>query len=752
MSSFTAFRLVAAVVLSVAPSAGQQSRLLRSTTYLGGTGGDDVSDLAVAPDGTIYVAGATASRDFPVTAGAIQREPRGRVSAFVARLSPDGAKLMAATLLGGTGDTRATAVAVDQHGNVYLAGATVSASGFPLTPAAHRAIYGAGFVVKLSPDLDRLIYSTLTQEAAADLAVDRDGNAYLTGTAGADFVTTGGVFQPQHGGGECFAGRPSSTFPCPDTWVAKLDPHGSALVFATRLGGRAEEEALAVAVDAAGNAWVSGATASPDFPTTVDALDRRFHGRREFGPLWYGDGFLVKISSDGRRLLYSTYFGGAEPDAVSRVVIDRTGHVHVAGWTESWDLPVTAGAFRTAYGGPLGVGFGFGGDGFVAKFTSEGALVWATYLGGSHAERSGALAVDTEGRVYVGGSTSSPDFPVTPCSIPACPSADPGLYASAISADGARLERSTRLGGFGLDLITATGFVAQEKLLAVAGVTRSLAFLATPGAFQPLYQGGDTDGFLALLDLDETVETFVACVVHAATLRPGGHPQFPSGAVSPGQLVTLHGVGLGPADGVIARPGADGRLPTALAGTSILFGGTPAPLLYASDAQVNAAVPFAAAGNLTLEIERHGTRTTAWVLPVVPATPGILTADGTGRGLAATLNEDGSVNSFWNRAPRGSIIVFFATGLGLLGPAMADGEIAPLALPLPVPRLGVSVLIGGRPAELLYAGQAPGIVAGVVQINARTPEDVPISSGDFAWLQVFAGEYPSLNYVTVAVR
>ncbi len=758
-SSLAVAAVVPVLTAGLAAQTPQSARLLRFASYLGGSSADSVNALAVAPDGSVYLAGGTSSPNFPVSPGAVQRAPRGPASAFVARFRPDGSELLAATLLGGAGPATATALAVDEQGNVYVAGAAAApdagASGFPTTAGAHRPTAGEGFVAKLSPNLDRLLYSTLTQLAPADMAIDGEGSVYLAGTAFADFVATPGAFQTQNGGGSCSSGRTrGEPLPCPDAWVARLNPAGSELVYATRLGGSAEERAVSIAVDAQGNAWVTGETASPDFPTTANAADRRFHGRREVGPLWYGDGFVARMSPTGARLLYSTYLGGAEADVPAQIRVDNRGNAYVAGATQSRDFPVTAGAVQTTYGGPSGtVPPGSVGDGFVVKLGALGALDWATYLVGSGHDSITRLALDAEGRVHVGSASASGDFPVTPGSLPRCPAGARALYVSVLSSDGRRLERSTPVAGLGLDQINGLAPGLRPGLLLVSGVTRSLSFLATPGAFQPVYQGGDSDGFVAELDLLAEPGTFLACLVHAAALRPGGNPLFPDGAVSPGEVVTLFGTGLGPANGVGAQLAPDGSLATALAGTRVLFDGRPAPLLYASDRQVNAVVPFVLRQRTTLEVERAGIRCPAAILPLAAAAPGIFTLDGSGSGLAAALNQDGSVNSRSNPAERGSIVTFYATGLGMLDPLPPDGQVAPLRLPLPAPVLEVKVRIGGQPAEVLYAGQAPGLVAGVIQINARVPRD--LLQRDLAFLDLWAGDYQNLQLsggVVLAVR
>jgi uncharacterized protein (TIGR03437 family) len=168
-----------------------------------------------------------------------------------------------------------------------------------------------------------------------------------------------------------------------------------------------------------------------------------------------------------------------------------------------------------------------------------------------------------------------------------------------------------------------------------------------------------------------------------------------------------------------------------------------APLLYAQAGQVNAVVPFGIAGPATrIMVETSEGSYGPIELPVDAAVPGIF--------AGAILNQDYSVNSPSNPARRGSVVVIYATGAGQMTPAMADGAFAPVSLPLPIPALGVSVLIGGQTANVEYAGAAPAMVAGVIQVNARVPDQV--TPGDQLPIMLYVGNYSSQLGATVAVR
>jgi len=205
---------------------------------------------------------------------------------------------------------------------------------------------------------------------------------------------------------------------------------------------------------------------------------------------------------------------------------------------------------------------------------------------------------------------------------------------------------------------------------------------------------------------------------------------FDATGVAPGMIITIRGTSIGPATAASFRLDESGMIGTLLAGTRVLFDGIPAPLLYVSSTQINAVVPYEIAGRpaTRLQIELEGIRSNTIDLGVVDTAPGIFTLDatgngpGTGSGQGAILNENGSINSSANPAQRGSVIVIYATGEGVVNPLPPNGAITGSLLPKPL--APVTVIIGGKRALIEYAGAAPGLVAGVLQVNARIPEDI----------------------------
>jgi uncharacterized protein (TIGR03437 family) len=226
-----------------------------------------------------------------------------------------------------------------------------------------------------------------------------------------------------------------------------------------------------------------------------------------------------------------------------------------------------------------------------------------------------------------------------------------------------------------------------------------------------------------------------------------------SGTISPGELVTLFGEGLGPEKGVTFQLDASGRVSTALAGTRVLFNGIPGPLLYSQSAQVNAIVPYALTppGPATVQVEHLGQSTPPLQVSVIGAAFSIFTADSSGRGQAAALNEDGTVNSPANPARLGSIITIFGTGAGQTDPPGVDGQLAHDPLPKPLAQLGVA-LNGATFLAVLDAGAAPSQVAGVTQINARLPDSLPAPLDAVPVVVTVNGQFPPLQAVTIAIR
>jgi uncharacterized protein (TIGR03437 family) len=249
----------------------------------------------------------------------------------------------------------------------------------------------------------------------------------------------------------------------------------------------------------------------------------------------------------------------------------------------------------------------------------------------------------------------------------------------------------------------------------------------------------------ASVALNVTAPT-IAAVVNAASLQ--------NGPISPGEIVTLRGTALGPSTPAVLTLDRTGKVATSLGGVEVSFNGTPAPLTYVSATQINCVVPHEMQGvaNPYVKVSYQGQTSDGFALTSAATAPALFTANGSGTGPAAALNQDGSYNSPGNPAAKGSTVVAFMTGEGQTSPAGVTGKVTTVsaALPLtPQPLLPVAVLIGGQPASVTFYGETPGVISGVMQLAVRIPSNV--RSGDVP-ISVSAGGIGSPNGVTVSVR
>jgi uncharacterized protein (TIGR03437 family) len=225
---------------------------------------------------------------------------------------------------------------------------------------------------------------------------------------------------------------------------------------------------------------------------------------------------------------------------------------------------------------------------------------------------------------------------------------------------------------------------------------------------------------------------------------------YVAGGVSPGELITIFGEGLGPVTLVGLQLDTQGRVATTLSGTQVLFDGIAAPLIYAQEQQVSAVVPYGVFGNSAtkLQVSYQGRTSNTLSLPIVPTTLGIFSLDGSGAGAGAIVNQDGTVNSPNNPAPAGSIVFVYATGEGQTNPAGIDGKpnASPAPLPLATP---VTATVGGANASVRYAGGVTGLVPGVLQVNFEIPSGTSAASAVPVVLTI--GGQASQPGVTLAV-
>jgi beta-propeller repeat-containing protein len=379
------------------------------------------------------------------------------------------------TYLGGRGQDAGRAIAVDGAGNAYVTGSTESTN-FP-TAYPLLADNGGGdevFVAKINPAGSALVYSTYLGGSGNDfgfgIAVDGSGNAYVTGQTTSVNFPTFNPLQASNGGG-----------PFGDAFVIKLNPAGSALVYATYLGGSGDEAGNGIAVDGRGNAYVTGLTSSANFPA-ANPLQGGYGGGLE-------DAFVTKINAAGSALVYSTYLGGSGRDIGNRIAVDGSGNAYVTGETSSANFP-TASPIQGSYGGGLD-------DAFVTKIDAAGStLVYSTYLGGSGDDAGNDIAVDGAGSAYVTGSTGSANFPAAN-PLQAGFGGGNDAFVTKLNAAGSALVYSTYLGGSGGDFGAGIA-VDGAGNASVTGWTTSTNFPTT----NPVQasNGGFADAFVTKID------------------------------------------------------------------------------------------------------------------------------------------------------------------------------------------------------------------------------------------------------------
>lgn len=396
-----------AFVAKLNPSASGAASLVY-VTYLGGLGDDSANAVAVDASGNAYVAGGTASANFPTTPGVFQTKlgTGATDNAFVAKLGTNGA-LIYATYLGGStypGTSKsdvASAIAVDGSGNAYVAG-QASSTNFPVQNA-FQTNFGGGFsdafvTLLNSTATPPLIYSTYLGGADADnataIALDSANKVYVAGvtlsSGSSPFPTAGTPYQSTAQGAD-------------DGFVAKLDTTKSgtvSLVYSTYLGGSGKDDANGIAVDSAGAAYVTGLTQSSNFPS-ASAYQASLKGTQ--------NAFVTKLNAAGSGIVYSTYLGGSNLDVGTAITLDSVTNSYITGQTSSSNFP-TQNPTQGTYGGGLS-------DAFVSVLNSSGnGLFFSTFLGGSAAEDTlllGGIALDRSNNIFVTGDTASTNFRTT---------------------------------------------------------------------------------------------------------------------------------------------------------------------------------------------------------------------------------------------------------------------------------------------------------------------------------------------------
>jgi uncharacterized protein (TIGR03437 family) len=610
----------------------------------------------------------------------------------------------------GSGSDAPAGAAVDPQGNLVIVGTTYAQS-FPLiSPAVSTINYAGGFVVKLDSQLTKILFSTVLggsqgASAANAVALDAAGNIYVTGSTGAsDFPVTPRAFQtagPMSNG----VGTPGYAF------VTEISADGASIVYSTLFGSASTNcnggsicigavgvtSANAIAVDGTGAVVIGGYTIANQLPVTEGTLGQQCNcGYRPF----VQSGFLAKFAPGGKQLDWATYIPLAQPGpesasgyelSITSVALDAQGNV-IFGGVAPTGLFVTKGALQASY--PAANSAADYSAPFVAKVNaSASSYLFSTYFGeGVFGSIGAALALDPQGDIWLTGGSDPSALPL-PSSIPLLGN----TFVAELSADGASI----------IDAITAPAGAAGQAI--VLTPTGSPAALGSAGSL--------------LLDLPGQPASLVG-VANSAGIQV-------SGDIAPYELVSFYGVGLGPANALGAQV-VKGDLTNSLGGVQVLFNNVAAPLLYAGPNQINAIVPSSVYGlnTATVQIVTLNGTLAGPTLSVVPSEPEVFQNGPPmpAGGAAVALNQDGSLNSAANPAVGGSIVTVWATGAGI---SLSPGGDGAIASQLDSPLLPVSVLNASYANEsgiyslaVLYAGSAPGLVTGAIQVNFQLPANL----------------------------
>ncbi|RXH58420.1 hypothetical protein [Granulicella sibirica] len=527
-------------------------------TYFGSPtafGSDYFEGVAGDASGNVYLSGFTQSADFPTTPGAYQTTFSAPGVVFLSKLNATGSALIFSTLFGHGGNASPGPIALDSTGDIYLAGGTTTSSDFPATPGVFqpgpiKAPYdeglGIGYVAKFNPSASALIYASeygAGTTVIQAVALDSVGDLYLTGTTDeyeGVFPITPGAYSDQG-----------------TTFVAKVNPTATRLVYSTRIPGT--EQAYAMAIDPAGNAYITGVAPYSDLPATPGAY------QTNCGYIGYcDDAFVIKLNASGTGLVYATYLGGTGPQdpysgepvfgtGGNGIAADAQGNAYVAGSTSYSGFKTTPVSFQRVFGGAY--------DGFLVELNPAGSgLLYSTFLGGSSFDYADGITLDPSGNAYVWGQTeSSADFPTTPgaylrtptkpkdfigfvskfnFSVPFCSLAASALIIAPANAfeDGYTLEAKFSLGGADkIDLLT------EQVKIGVGPYSVTIP----PGSFKLTPQGYTYQG-----SINGVTTTFV--------LRPAGPGDAPALAAPPSRCTSpvyfLAAGGIGTQPGSVTNP------------------------------------------------------------------------------------------------------------------------------------------------------------------------------------------------------
>jgi uncharacterized protein (TIGR03437 family) len=586
------------------------------SSYLGGSGVDAGTQVAVDAHGNAYITGATQSANFPGTAIRGGAALAGS-DVFVTKLDPNG-KVIYSTYVGGTGDDAGLAIAIDSQGSAYVAGVTMSPNFPTRQPAQSKCASGTlpdlldAFVFKLDPSGSNMVYSTCFGGAGVDLAkgiaIGPDGSAYITGSTNSNNLPVRNAFQPAPGGKD--SSNPHDLFGT-DAFVAKLNASGSEVAYATYLGGGSGEVGAGITVDGSGAAYVTGTTYSANFP-----LLRSLQNAKR-GP---SDVFVTKIAPSGSNLVYSTFVGGQSDDLGAAIALDSAGGAYVTGATGSPDFPL-ANPAQKQFGDPAGLGL----DAFAFKLAPDGAqLQYSTWIGGRGSDVGMGIAVGPDGGAYIAGETNSADFPSINFSTNAGRGEEGFLVR--LSPAGSEFVYAGQFGGGGADSAIGVAVDAAGAAI-VAGLTDSVDFPLSYGAYQ-ISSGGSREAIV--LKVREGVPVSGMRTTSAASAAPG--------PVAPGSIATSKGQGLA------SQTEIGSGIELTLSGTSVAVKDSAgaerqAALYYVSPEQINYVIPAnSAIGLASITVLAGAEARAVGTVLIESVAPSLFSANANGAGTAAATS------------------------------------------------------------------------------------------------------------------
>ena len=721
------------------------ARSLIYSSYLGGSNQDSTGSVMVDPAGNAFIIGQTGSADYPIK-NALQATFGGGLDCTVTKLSPSGAVLFT-TFLGGT--------ALDGCGSLKL---KVDGSLFFTAGAGLARVYGP-------EPTSNIVFATMDPEgrsvkfkgfpggedfvgAVERMVLDKRGNIYIKGRAFNSFLPLKNAFQ-------------TTWFSDLTGFFIKLDPGANNIIYSSFWGGPSGVFAGSMAVDSNESIYLYGTAFGDDLP-----LKDSIQPWRGGGPLYQQDAFLAKFAPSGQSLIYSTYLGGNGSELANGILLDGDGNAYLGGQTSSTDFP-TKNPFQAKYGGGAG-------DGYLLKLvdqstpasspvrTSPARLTFRFVQGGPNPEPQSVAATGeayflTTSPLWIAATPAGSPVPPNSVRVTVNPSGfSPGQYAgSVVLHPQSGAEVST------VDVVlivqaAAPVITSVEPGLVQVGSDDTVVTVRGSGfvAGASLYVDGIPWTFSPVNVVDSKTLTFTmprlylsGITAHPIAVVNPQSPQSNSVSLSVGQLgPTIANGGIVNAASYATGPVAVGEI-VVIYGTNfgdpakirVLFDTFPTTLIYATPTQIAATVPRTVANRQTtlVVIQSGDVFSSPVTLNVTAAAPALFTADSTGTGQASALNQDYGINGATNPAERGSVIQLFGTGGGLLTREA-----------LPQVTLPISATIDGIDSLVQFAGAAPGLPEGVLQVNLFIPAGARVGSVPVV---VKIGDATS-NVATVAIK